>query len=360
MTLMASILDRAIRVATAGATNSEVADMSSRLRQRMPEVQTLLGLRDTFGSGSGSSSGANGARDVKATFLRWRLLSLLDRYAAVIPEAITASRFDFFKLMSPSHSGGEGTRLASAAVGMIDPWEWRRDNHLVQLAMLRLLAREGVVVIPAALGNSGTKVGGGQSGGRASLSGWLAERTHVTAAVAGLSSDSMTEGADEGNEGHAAGTIAAAAEENTPLGSVLRVAIALDTRPAIRRAARALAGRALQSMGIVSVRSGGGESARRGREMAAVEDEAEVWLDSLTPGALGALVCLVKSAFVNAHALMAGGIRAAAERNIDGGLGDWEVEFRCSVKMSTLWYVTALLCFSAASSAERVVLLFLS
>lgn len=342
MTLMASILDRAIRVAAAGAANSEIAEMTSRLRHRMPEVQTLLGLRDTFGSGSSSS--VNGASDdisghlrhVKTTFLRWRLLSLLDRYAAAIPEAITASRFDFFKLISPSHSGGGGTRLAAAAEGMIDPWEWRRDDPLVQLAMLRLLAREGVAVIPAALGNSGTKVGGGQSGSRASLSGWLAERPHVTAGVVGLSSDSMTDGVDEGNERHAAGAEAAAVEENTPLGSVLRVAIASDTRTAIRRAARALAGRALQSMGIVSVRSGGGESARRGREMAAVEDEADVWLDSLTLGVLGELVCLVKSAFVNAHALMAAGIRAAAEHNIDAGLGDWEVEFRCSEKMGNV------------------------
>lgn len=359
MTLMASILDRVIRVtaaAAAGAANSEVADMTSRLRQRMPEVQTLLGLRDTFGSGSSANGARDGnsghLRDVKATFLRWRLLSLLDRYAAAIPEAITASRFDFFKLMSPSHSGGDGTRLdaaAAAAAGIIDPWEWRRDDPLVQLATLRLLAREGVVVTPAALSSSGTKIGGGgggKSGGRASLSGWLAERTRATAAGVGMSGDSMTDGAYDGDGGRAAGAAAAAAEENTPLGSVLRVAIASDPRPPIRRAARALAVRALQSMGIVTVPrvrnrnswfdGGGGESARREREMAAVMDEAEVWLDSLTPGALGALVCLIKSAFANAHALMAAGIRAAAEHNIDAGRGDWEVEFRCGEQTSNI------------------------
>ncbi|CAN0236215.1 unnamed protein product, partial [Hapterophycus canaliculatus] len=110
MDLMASILDRSARVAARAAASSSssssslqlspppssppgIGEMASLLRQRMPEVQTLLGLRDKIGGGEGGGGG------VRVVTLKWRLLSLLDRYALVIPASLAAARFDFLKLL---------------------------------------------------------------------------------------------------------------------------------------------------------------------------------------------------------------------------------------------------------------------
>ncbi|CAN0549031.1 unnamed protein product, partial [Ectocarpus sp. 8 AP-2014] len=66
----------------------------------MPDLQTLLGLRDKIGVGAGDASKAPGGQHVdRAVVLRWRVLSLLDRYARVIPSSVAAARFDFLKLL---------------------------------------------------------------------------------------------------------------------------------------------------------------------------------------------------------------------------------------------------------------------
>ncbi|CAN0398390.1 unnamed protein product, partial [Ectocarpus fasciculatus] len=75
--------------------------MKALLRQRMPDLQTLLGLRDKIGVGVGDAAGkVPGGQNVgRAVVLRWRVLSLLDRYARVIPASVAAARFDFLKLL---------------------------------------------------------------------------------------------------------------------------------------------------------------------------------------------------------------------------------------------------------------------
>lgn len=341
MNLMASILDRCRRVTHAGAgagsshslpvPSTAVTEMASLLRQRMPEVQTLLGLRDKIGGSSGGGGGGDGdaapgrldAENSKETdravVLRWRLLSLLDRYAQVIPTAVAAARFDFLKLL-PSPGTGQGTGGASSSLANMHP--------LLQLATLRLLSREGVVAVAVA---------GGQAS--SSLSGWLAYKT--------TASD---------------GSGPAEAAESTPLGVVLRVALDASLAPATRAAARALAVRALVSLAIVPAPRPAAEAAVGGREVGSLEDDGEdetaaktadegeagVWLDvlALNPAATGALVLLARYACANAHVLMAAGIRAAEKgikenrflRTRAGGHGgrgapsregDWEVEFRC-------------------------------
>ncbi|CAM9715239.1 unnamed protein product, partial [Ectocarpus sp. 4 AP-2014] len=104
MNLMASILDRASLVVAAAAGSSPsppgMVDMKRLLRQRMPDLQTLLGLRDKIGVGAGGASKVPGGQHVdRAVVLRWRVLSLLDRYARVIPSSVAAARFDFLKLL---------------------------------------------------------------------------------------------------------------------------------------------------------------------------------------------------------------------------------------------------------------------
>ncbi|CAM9692968.1 unnamed protein product [Laminaria digitata] len=100
-----------------------VAGMISQLRQRMPEVQTLLGLRDKLGGGGGGGGGggSGGGGNDKAIVLRWRLLTLLDRYARAIPGALAAARFDFLKLLPPPSGGAGGatSTAAAAAVGAV-------------------------------------------------------------------------------------------------------------------------------------------------------------------------------------------------------------------------------------------------
>ena len=227
MNLMANILDRSVRVAraaaaataaapdgngdshdpaaitTAAATTTPqlpigVAGMISQLRQRMPEVQTLLGLRDKLGGGSGSggggsgSSGGGGARggkatgqvDDKAVVLRWRLLTLLDRYSRAIPGALAAARFDFLKLLPPSSGGGGGgvtstvatvgavgAMGAAASAGMVAMAATGLEtlHPLLQLATFRLLSREGVVASTQMAG-----AGGGGAGGHSF--GWFAQK----------------------------------------------------------------------------------------------------------------------------------------------------------------------------------------
>ena len=355
MNLMASILDRCGRVTRAAAAGSShslsvpstaVSEMASLLRQRMPEVQTLLGLRDKIGgsSGGGDGSAGSGPHDAvdgkqadRAVVLRWRLLSLLDRYAQVIPAAVAAARFDFLKLLpspgtgQPPPAAGQGAGPAGANVNASS--SSLADMHpLLQLATLRLLSREGVVTVPA---------GGGQATSSSS-SGWLAHKITTTGG------------------GGSGGGLAEAAE-STPLGMVLRVALDASLAAATRSAARALAVRALVSLAVVpaprsvveTVLGGGveddGEDGALAAATAADEGEAGVWLDvlSLNPAAVGELVLLVRHACANAHALVAAGIRAAEKgmknnqflRTRAGGRGgrssssregDWEVEFRCA------------------------------
>lgn len=320
MNLMASILDRSMRVcraatAVAGASSSAppvqaaAGDMISALRQRMPEVQTLLGLRDKLGGGGGKSSPGTQQTD-KVIALRWRLLSLLDCYARVIPSAVVASRFDFLKLLASSVGGESGLS---------------NMHPLVQLATLRLLARDGVVATPTA--SSG-------GGGGARSSGWLVEITGASGGGAGSGLDAARSKQDSA--------------DRTPLGAVLKVALEAPSQET-RLAARALAVRALQSLGIVTVParrwvSGGGSGDDLAVMGAVGEGEAGVWLDFLTPQAVGALVFLARDAFADARTLMAAGIRAAeraivdmpflVEGYADGDTGndrregDWEVEFR--------------------------------
>lgn len=388
MNLMASVLDRSCRVvraATAGATAAAAAAGSSSslpasssistavaalLRQRMPEVQTLLGLRDKIGNGDSGGGGGGGSKgggvDIPAAAvtvggkltervvaLKWRLLSLLDRYARVMPATVAAARFDFLKLLplpgpqppqlSPSTAGqGRDGSSSSSSANM---------HPLVQLATLRLLSREGVI---AATGGSG----GGQSS--SSSSGWLTHRVTGTGGGSGGGSGSGG-GAGYSGRSHAATTTTATrkhrAAENSPLGVVLRMALDSSLSPATRAAARALAVRALVSLGVVPappphLRGGGVDEDEDEVATAAVaEGEAGVWVDALasTPGAAGALVSLAKIACDKGHGLMAAGIRAAQkgmEENRflrteivgsggsnggDAGTGrdgDWEVEFR--------------------------------
>lgn len=366
MNLMAAILDRALRVARAATSAASAAgDMVALLRQRMPEAQTLLGLRDKIG-GAGSAGGehdddGDGDGDGKAIFLRWRLLSLLDRYARVIPGAIAVARFDFLKLLPcPSvpvgGAGGRGRgggRESGISLATMPP--------PVQLATLRLLARDGVVGAPTPATTSGG--GGGGGGGGARYPGWLADKAKTSGKASG--------GGGGGDGGGSEGTVAARREReeeeasrNTALGAVLRVALDAPS-PAARGAARALAVRALQSLGVVAaaaaspppplpamlrvtagVGEGEGGCAEDGAASSRGEGEAGVWLDLLTRETVGALVLLAREAFVDAQGLMAAGIRAAERRmkenpcllrggrsgGGDGGggrlEGDWEVEFR--------------------------------
>lgn len=404
MTLLVDILDRATRVAvaTASATGdggASAQDMISLVRQRMPEVQTLLGLRDRLGdsavSGSVSSTGGSesctagdhgaskrksakrkspsmvlsggesgaatdgdGAVEAspggltqeptgnKSVFLRWRLLSLLDRYAQVIPEAVNAARFEFLKLLPSvaSNSGGGERPSSSSGSGSnndASPSTAFQSLHPLQLlATLRLLARPGVISATPA----GTGVGSG-----AGRSGWLAER--ITA----------SHGGGGGSRG---GTSGGVRTRNTAMELVLRTALDAPS-PAIREAARTLAVRALLSLGVVTEatitavqvpwasaarerafpadgcgspggRDGGGCGGENGNE-----GEAGLWLDLLTlhPDAVGSLVSLVRVAYLDAQGMLATGIRAAekgmSERPFSGGSsasgaggGDWEVEFR--------------------------------
>lgn len=356
MNLMASILDRSIRVARAADASVGVGDMMSLLRHRMPEVQTLLGLRDklggsfvsisvtsdtvknTQGHGDVESGGRANAgqqqqqqREDKRISLRWRLLSLLDRYAQVIPGAVSAARFDFLKLLPPPLSpsaAGIGETQAGAEVGSLASM-----HPLVQLATLRLLAREGIVA---------SQSGGGRSG-------WFTVKTGT---------GGTTGHAGSGTSGNGGGTGDFSLEakqkeaENTPLGAVLQVSLNSPS-PVIRSAARALAIRALQTLGVVTapvpIPSESRHFSGGGSDKAAAEGEAGVWLDLLrsTPGAVGALVLLAKEACGDAaHSLMAEGIRAAEtamkgkpfltsstsfEKRLEG---DWEVEFRYVIDQS--------------------------
>lgn len=334
MDLMASILDRARRVATAAAaavsspqpSPTVAGELTSLLRQRMPEVQTLLSLRDKIGGGGGGSDGG-----VRVVALKWRLLSLLDRYARVLPAAVAATRFDFLKLLPSALAPPAPAEASSSSGGAV------ADVHpLVQLVTLQLLSREGVVV-------GGVQQSSGSSG-------WLSHK-----AAAGT--------------GDAAGAtqIEKEAAEKTPLGMVLRVVLDPTTSPATRAAARALAARALVSLGVVPPpqsaaaaagrERGGFADSKGGGEVdgapgeVVVDGEAGVWLDvlALNPGAVGVLVVLVRRACEDAHALMAAGIRAAEKgmkenrflRSAAGGSGgdaddpydegEWEVEFRCAL-----------------------------
>lgn len=408
MTLLADILDRAARVAGASAlAGGGARDLINLVRQRMPEVQTLLGLRDRLGDsaaagasvagtvdspgssttaaaavdnrsakrkklkgklsstlGGGGEGGANaasaggaglGVTENKSVFLRWRLLSLLDRYAQVIPAAVSAARFDFLKLLPAAASirGGRGGWQGESACTNFGTG-FQTMHPLVQLAMLRLLARPGVVVSTTLASASAT--------GR---SGWLAERTAASEGDGSV---------DKSGQG-----------ENTPLGVVLRMALDAPT-PAIREAARMLAVRALQSLGVVTETAarpplpptpppdkqaqmrwssdvqglgrsadrsegsgGGGSGCRKGD----FEGEADLWLDlvSLHPRAIGPLVLLARDACRDAQGLLATGIRAGekgmrqcsflglgngegggggdgASERIERDEGDWEVEFR--------------------------------
>lgn len=407
MNLMASILDRSRRVtrgaaaaaAAAGSSSSFPAssgistEMASLLRQRMPEVHTLLGLRDKIGDGgSGSGSGgdkkgdpdrpaaaiaAGGKQTDRAVVLRWRLLSLLDRYAVAMPSTVAAARFDFLKLLPPPGlpppqpspstvgQGGGGSSSSSSSSSA--------DMHpLLLLATLRLLSREGVVAVTGATG-----------GQHSSSSGWLMHR--VTVNVTGTGSSG---GSGSGNSGivDAATTTTAAtkhgAAENTPLGMVLRMALDKSLSPATRAAARALAVRALMSLGVVSAPPPhltqvgadceevvGVEEGKDEVETAAagvVEGETGVWLDVLgvNPEATGVLVMLATNACDNGNGLMAAGIRAAQKgmkenrflrKGVGGGGGssggtgtgrdeDWEVEFR---------YVRAAPCAPAVCSSQQ-------
>lgn len=372
MNLMASILDRCRRVtraaaAAAGSSHSlpvpptAVGEMASLLRQRMPEVQTLLGLRDKIGGSNGGGGGGNGVADSalpdavdskqadRAVVLRWRLLSLLDRYARVIPAAVTAARFDFLKLLPSSPGTGAGQtpppsagQWAGGANASSSSSSSLAGMHpLLQLVTLRLLSREGVVAVAA---------GGSQtSSSSSSSSGWLAHRTTAS------------------GSGGGGGSGPAEAAESTPLGMVLRVALDASLAAATRAAARALAVRALVSLGVVPAPRPSAQAAVGGRgdgevfeddgedgvatvaaATAADEGEAGVWLDvlALNPAAVGVLVLLARHSCANAHVLTAAGIRAAEKgmkenrflRTRAGGRGgrgassregDWEVEFRC-------------------------------
>ncbi|CAN0576314.1 unnamed protein product, partial [Ectocarpus sp. 12 AP-2014] len=122
MNLMANILDRASLVAAAASAGSSpsppgVVEMKRLLRQRMPDLQTLLGLRDKIGVGAGDDSKVPGGQQVdRPVVLRWRVLSLLDRYARVIPSSVAAARFDFFKLL-PRPASRPETQPASGGGG---------------------------------------------------------------------------------------------------------------------------------------------------------------------------------------------------------------------------------------------------
>eukprot|EP00904_Undaria_pinnatifida_P005575 jgi/Undpi1/2147/HiC_scaffold_12.g05533.m1 len=389
MNLMASILDRSARVtraavaATAATANRKrngdshdvmatatdgadittaalplpigVAGMVSQLRQRMPEVQTLLGLRDKLGDGSSRASGGDGGGgDDKAAVLRWRLLTVLDRYARAIPGALAASRFDFLKLLPPLSGGGATSTVGGAGAGAaaggagaavsatVSATGLETLHPLVQLATFRLLSREGVL--------ASTQMTGGGAGASGYSSGWLAQKT-------GGGNVSGGGGGGGGRSGLTTAAMSAAAE-NTPLGAVLRMSLSAPSR-ATKAAARALAARALLSLGVVagppprrggvgSSGGGSGDGDEEEEEEGVVDGEAEVWLGLLTPGAVGTLVVLAREACDNAHALMAAGIRAA-EKGMrgeplvgvaggggkkgcggQGNVGDWDVEFRCA------------------------------
>lgn len=392
MTLIADILDRSSRVARAYAATGGL-DVLALVRQRMPEVQTLLGLRDKIGKSDGNTSlvspdgevglmkGEGNARkkkraeerpptpavvvdgvaedarsvamaagglsegsaqaDDKSVFLRWRLISLLDRYAKVIPEVVIGARFDFLKLLAVS-TEDESPSAGREGLGSLHP--------LVQLATLRLLARPGVVV--ASL--SGYGAGGGSDG----RLGWLADRVTGSQPAVGSGKGSGLAKVLLGDEQTAA---------KTPLGTVLRTALT-STSPSIRAASRALAAGALQTLGIVTATSatrsqrittdggghGGGDvgfgdsATNRGAGEAEAEGEAGVWLDllDLYPQAVGLLVLLARKACGDAQGFLSTGVRAAEQGmrgcpflngcgcngGIEGGTqqgaGDWEVEFR--------------------------------
>lgn len=351
MDLMASILDRFRRVIAAQGSPATPpgpgSELTSLLRQRMPEVQTLLGLRDKIG-GSGSRGNGGGSGDVRVVALKWRLLSLLDRYAVVLPAAVSAARFDFLKLLpsalllasprTPKETETDEANGGAAATAEVHP--------LVQLVTLQLLSREGVVGVTSSGG-----IGIHQQSHASS--GWLSHKP-TTTTTTGASADSST--ATEND-----------AADKTPLGMVLRVALDATTSPATRDAARALAGRALVSLGVVPPPpapmagrkredpDNGGKEDEGEEDGVVVEGEAGVWLDALAlnPGAVGALVMLARESCDHAHALMAAGIRAAERGMQENGLlrsaaaagggnddgddgeddgsfleGDWEVEFR--------------------------------
>ena len=238
-------------------------------------------------------------------------------------------------------------------------------HPLVQLATFRLLSREGVVASTPVAGG-----GGGSGGAGGHSSGWLAQKTGGGNVIGGGGSGGG--GGGGGGDGGGVGSSLTSpvvaireAAENTPLGAVLRVSLGAPSR-ATRAAARALAARALLSLGVVGVPpkrkgrvggsggGGGGGSSRGGgvsggvgedemeeeeEEEGVVDGEAGVWLGLLTPGAVGALVVLARDACDNADALMAAGIRAAEEsmrgeplvgvrRGKADVRGGWEVEFR--------------------------------
>ncbi|CAM9407857.1 unnamed protein product, partial [Choristocarpus tenellus] len=186
MTLIADILDRGARVAHLITLQKRgknvVASVLVPLRQRLPEVQTLLGLRDKLGGGKGG--GDNSGADPRAmkgqeegaggdgeegkggegeeeeegpsqgTFLRWRLLSLLSRYADCIPGAIAASGFDFLKLL-PNPGGGGDSGNQGGGMQALPP--------LLQLETMRLLSKPG----------SGTEVKGSRYEGEGEPGVWV-------------------------------------------------------------------------------------------------------------------------------------------------------------------------------------------
>lgn len=380
MNLMAAILDRAGRVAATASTaaaldpaatvspaNTSAAELPSAagirsmmalLRQRLPEVQTLLGLRDKVGSGGvdgGSSNPESGSTD-KVVILRWRLLSLLDCYAQVIPEAIAAARFDFLKLLpscsssSPALSGKDESGAGRSDSNLSDL------HPLIQLATLRLLSRDGVATRAAKSSGAGAGAGGGNS----LFSGWLAQRASVGGSIGRGSVRGVDTSASSVSQLTTASHDLSGKTGDTPLSDVIRVALTAPSST-IRLAARALAVRALQTLGVVnaptvSVRMGprAGAGRRNGTTRAGsllheedgsaadawtVEGEAGVWLGLLSPIAIDAFVSLVRRACGDPHALMVAGIRAAEVGMkkegremllVEGEAGNWEVEFRCA------------------------------
>lgn len=300
--------------------------MLGLLRQRVPEVQTLLSLRDRFsfpehgrskheGADEGTSLVVGGdARRAagggdgcdKSIFMRWRLLSLLDRYALVIPGALAAAHFDFLKFI-PNPPSERGTRPTQGGVGAL--------SLLVQLATWRLLARDGVA--------TGSPRGSAPS--TTLRSGWLTHRAGGVKHTAAPVSE----------------TARMSAAENTPLGAILLSALEAPV-PAVRQAARRLAVCVLQTLGIVSA---GTPRQRPVSSECSVEvsdeGEAGMWLDLLQTATVPSLVALACKAHDAMHMVMLAGIRKAENgmskfsflrdgRGAEGGKGelDWDLEFR--------------------------------